>query len=249
MTTGPHRRHRDPRRRRPPRPDSHGQASQERSKPARRCGPLDEPPEVNERNLWIGARVIAGHHDPVLRGVRVRLLLPALAQQQRPVATGGCRPAAEVRPRDRPPVRRRAPGLLAYAAWAARQERGWLAAAGAALALGARRLRGAGVRVRERSTSARPTAATRACSSAGPSSSSSSSLLTMYWVEILFAEGLRNRECGGGVRAGRAGRRRVLLGPAGGHRRCSPGRSSTCSEPCPRRRCPSAGPPTRRFSG
>ena len=24
------------------------------------AGPLDEPPEVNERNLWIGARVIAG---------------------------------------------------------------------------------------------------------------------------------------------------------------------------------------------
>ena len=23
-------------------------------------GPLDEPPEVNERNLWLGARVIAG---------------------------------------------------------------------------------------------------------------------------------------------------------------------------------------------
>ena len=108
-------------------------------------------------------------------------------------------------------------GLLAYAAWAAREKRGWLPAAGAALALG---LAGCVVQVFE-----------YANVHFSPTDGGYASvfigwtvlfvvfvLLTMYWVEILFAEGLRNRGAEGAARAGRAVGRRLLLGPAGGHR-------------------------------
>ncbi len=130
--------------------------------------------------------------DHVLRGVRVRVLLPALAQQQPPVAPGGYRPAAEVRDRSRPPLRRQRrrswptrPGrrVRTAAGWLRRGRHSRSGSPGAWCRCSNTRI----------STSARPTAATRACSSAGPSSSSSSCILTMYWVEILFAEGVRNR--------------------------------------------------------
>jgi heme/copper-type cytochrome/quinol oxidase subunit 3 len=150
-----------------------------------------EPPEVHERNLWLGARVIAGttilffaafvfayfylhslnnSHlwrpagiDPPQRyGVAIVLLFVASA------------------------------GALAYAAWAARENRGWLAAAGTALALG---LAGCVVQVFE-----------YANLHFSPTDGGYASvfigwtvlfvvfvILTMYWVEILFAEGVRNR--------------------------------------------------------
>ena len=196
-----------------------------------------EPPEVHERNLWLGARVIAGDDDHVLLGVRVRVLLPALAQQQRPVAPGGCRPAAGLRDRDRPPLRRSAPALLAYAAWAAREKP---------------RLAGRGGDGTRRSGS--PAAWCR-CSSTRISTSVPTDggyasvfigwtalfvvfvILAMYWVEIVFADGRAQSRRGGGVRAGRARRRRLLLEPAGGHRRARLGDPLPVLSRAHRRRC------------
>ena len=110
--------------------------------------PFAEPPEVQERNLWLGARVMAGATHHVLPRLRLRLLLPALAEQRRPLATRRRRSAAGLRRGDRRPVRRSAPAL-------SRTPNGppveapaaWLPMAGMALALGARRLRRSGVRV------------------------------------------------------------------------------------------------------
>ena len=154
-------------------------------------GPFDEPPEVHERNLWLGARVIAGttimffaafvfayfylHSlnnsnvwrppgiDPPQRyGVAIVLLFVASA------------------------------GALAYASWAARENRGWLAAAGTALALG---LAGCVVQVFEYANlHFSPTDGGYASVFIGWTTLFVVFvILTMYWVEILFAEGVRNR--------------------------------------------------------
>ena len=150
-----------------------------------------EPPEVHERNLWIGARVIAGTTILFFAAfVFAYFYLRSLnnSDQWRPSGVD-------------PPQRYGlaivllfviSASLLAYAAWAARERRGWLPAAGAALALG---LAGCVVQVFE-----------YANLHFSPTDGGYASvfigwtvlfvvfvLLTMYWVEILFAEGVRNR--------------------------------------------------------
>ena len=159
------------------------------------AGPLDEPPEVNERNLWIGARVIAGTTILFFAAfVFAYFYLHSLNNSDlwRPAGVD-------------PPQRYglaivllfvTSAGLLAYASWAAREERGWLPAAGVALALG---LAGCVVQVFE-----------YANIHFSPTDGGYASvfigwtvlfvvfvLLTMYWVEILFAEGLRKRRVEG----------------------------------------------------
>jgi heme/copper-type cytochrome/quinol oxidase subunit 3 len=155
------------------------------------AGPLDEPPEVNERNLWLGARVIAGTTILFFAAfVFAYFYLHSLNNSDlwRPSGVD-------------PPQRYglaivllfvTSAGLLAYASWAARVRRGWLPAAGGALALG---LAGCVVQVFE-----------YANIHFSPTDGGYASvfigwtvlfvvfvLLTMYWVEILFAEGLRKR--------------------------------------------------------
>ena len=150
-----------------------------------------EPPEVHERNLWIGARVIAGTTILFFAAfVFAYFYLRSLnnSHQWRPSGVD-------------PPQRYGlaivllfviSASLLAYAAWAARERRGWLPAAGAALALG---LAGCVVQVFE-----------YANLHFSPTDGGYASvfigwtvlfvvfvLLTMCWVEILFAEGLRDR--------------------------------------------------------
>ncbi len=159
------------------------------------AGPLDEPPEVNERNLWLGARVIAGTTILFFAAfVFAYFYLHSLNNSDlwRPAGVD-------------PPQRYglavvllfvTSAGLLAYASWAAREARGWLPAAGVALALG---LAGCVVQVFE-----------YANVHFSPTDGGYASvfigwtvlfvvfvLLTMYWVEILFAEGLRKRRVEG----------------------------------------------------
>ena len=109
-----------------------------------------EPPEVHERNLWIGARVIAGTTILFFAAfVFAYFYLRSLnnSDQWRPSGVD-------------PPQRYGlaivllfviSASLLAYAAWAARERRGWTVLFVVFV------------------------------------------LLTMCWVEILFAEGVRNR--------------------------------------------------------
>jgi heme/copper-type cytochrome/quinol oxidase subunit 3 len=150
-----------------------------------------EPPEVHERNLWIGARVIAGTTIMFfLAFVFAYFYLRSLNN------TGRWRPDGVD-----PPQRyglaivllfATSAASLAYASWAAREKRSWLPAAGAALALG---LAGCVVQVFE-----------YANIHFGPLGGGYASvfigwtvffvvfvLVAMFWVEILFAEGLRNR--------------------------------------------------------
>ena len=98
-------------------------------------GQLAEPPEVNERNLWIGARVIAG--TTILFFAAFAFAYFYLRSLNN---TGRWRPEG-VDPSQRYGLAvvllfAASAGVLGYAAWAARQERGWLAAAGASLPLG-----------------------------------------------------------------------------------------------------------------
>ena len=155
------------------------------------AGPLDEPPEVNERNLWIGARVIGGTTILFFAAfVFAYFYLHSLNNSDlwRPAGVD-------------PPQRYglaivllfvTSAGLLAYASWAAGIKRGWLPAAGVALALG---IAGCVVQIFE-----------YANVHFSPTDGGYASvfigwtvlfvvfvLLTMYWVEILFAEGLRKR--------------------------------------------------------
>lgn len=154
-------------------------------------GVFEETPEIHERNVWVGTRVIGGTTimffaafafayfylrslnntdrwrpdgvDPSQRyGLAVVLLFAASA------------------------------AVLGYAAWAAQKERPWVAAAGASLALG---LAGCVAQVLE-----------YAQLHFGPLDGGYASvfigwtiffvvfaLLTLYWVEILLADGLRHR--------------------------------------------------------
>ena len=154
-------------------------------------GPRDEPPEVHERTLWLGARVIAGTTILFFAAfVFAYFYLRSLNNSDlwRPAGVD-------------PPQRYglaivllfvTSASLFAYASWAAREKRGWLPAAGVAVALG---LAGCVVQVFE-----------YANLHFSPTDGGYASvfiawttlfvvfvLLTMYWVEILFAEGLRNR--------------------------------------------------------
>ena len=154
-------------------------------------GGFAEPPEVHERNLWIGARVIAGTTILFFAAfVFAYFYLRSLNNSGRWHPDGVDPPqgygAAIVI------LFAASAASLAYAAQAARKERGWLAAAGVSLALG---LAGCVVQVFE-----------YAHLGFGPLDGGYASvfigwtvffavfaLLTMYWVEILFAEGLRKR--------------------------------------------------------
>jgi heme/copper-type cytochrome/quinol oxidase subunit 3 len=146
---------------------------------------------VNERNLWIGARVIAG--TTILFFAAFAFAYFYLRSLNN---TGRWRPEG-VDPSQRYGLAivllfAASAAVLGYAAWAARQERGWLAAAGAALALG---LAGCVAQVLE-----------YAQLHFGPLDGGYASvfigwtvffvvfaLLALVWVEILLAEGLRHR--------------------------------------------------------
>ncbi len=154
-------------------------------------GPLDEPPEVHERNLWLGARVIAGTTIMFFAAfVFAYFYLRSLNNSDlwRPSGVD-------------PPQRYGlavmllfvgSAALLAYASWAARESRGWVAAAGTALALG---LAGCVVQVFEYANlHFSPTDGGYASVFIGWTTLFVVFvILTMYWVEILFAEGVRNR--------------------------------------------------------
>jgi heme/copper-type cytochrome/quinol oxidase subunit 3 len=154
-------------------------------------GQLAEPPEVNERNLWIGARVIAGTTILFFAAFAFAYFYLRSLNNTHRWRPGGVDPSqryglAIVL------LFAASAAVLVYAAWAARQERGWLAAAGASLALG---LAGCVAQVLE-----------YAQLHFGPLDGGYASvfigwtiffvvfaLLTLCWVEILLAEGLRHR--------------------------------------------------------
>ncbi len=156
---------------------------------------LTEPPEVHERNLWAGARVIAGTTLLFFAAfVFAYFYLRSLDN------SGKWMPAGVDPPQAYGAVivilYAASAASFAYAARAARRQRGWLAAAGLSLALG---LAGCVVQVFE-----------YAHLGFGPQDGGYASvflgwtitfvvfaLMAMYWVEILFAEGLRNRRAPG----------------------------------------------------
>ena len=154
-------------------------------------GPFAEPPEVHERNLWLGARVIAGTTIMFFAAfVFAYFYLHSLNN------SNNWRPAG-VDPPQRYGVAIvvlfvASAGALAYASWAAREGRGWFAAAGTALALG---LAGCVVQVFEYANlHFSPTDGGYASVFIGWTTLFVVFvILTMYWVEILFAEGVRNR--------------------------------------------------------
>lgn len=152
---------------------------------------LVEPPEVQERNLWIGARVIAGTTIMFfLAFVFAYFYLRSLNN------SGRWRPEGVDVP-DRYGALivllfAVSAGSLLYAAQAVRRNRNWLVAVGVSLALG---LAGCAVQIFEYWHL-----------HFGPLDGGYASvfigwtvfyavfvLCTMYWVEILLAEGLRNR--------------------------------------------------------
>jgi heme/copper-type cytochrome/quinol oxidase subunit 3 len=154
-----------------------------------------EPPEVHERNLWLGARVIAGVTIMFfLAFVFAYFYLRSLNNADR------------FRPPDVDAPDRYGAAIvllftvsavsLVYAAEAARRSRDWLAAAGASLALG---LAGCVVQVVEYAhVGFRPLAGGWASVFIGWTVFFTVFVLfTMYWVEILLAEGLRNRGASG----------------------------------------------------
>ena len=154
-------------------------------------GPLDEPLEVAERNLWLGARVIAGTTIMFFAAfVFAYFYLHSLNNSNlwRPAGVD-------------PPQRYGlaivllfavSAGLLIFASRAAGARRGWLPAAGIALVLG---LAGCVVQVFEYANlHFSPTDGGYASVFIGWTALFVVFvLLTMYWVEVLFAEGLRNR--------------------------------------------------------
>ena len=152
---------------------------------------LAEPPEVHERNLWIGARIMAG------TTIMFFLAFVFAYFYLRSLNNGGLwRPHRVDPPQGYGAVivvlfAASAASFL-YAARSARRGGAWLGAAGAALAFG---LAGAVAQAFE-----------YAHLGFGPQDGGYASvfmgwtitfvvfvLLTMYWVEIVLAEGLRNR--------------------------------------------------------
>jgi heme/copper-type cytochrome/quinol oxidase subunit 3 len=150
-----------------------------------------EPPEVHERNLWLGARILAGATIMFfLAFIFAYFYLRSLNTSHM------WRPADVDPPQAYGAVIvilfAASAGSLAYAADAARKGRGWLAAAGLSLVLG---LIGCVVQAFE-----------YAHIGFGPQSGGYASVFlgwtllfivlvlpAMYWVEILLAEGVRNR--------------------------------------------------------
>lgn len=157
--------------------------------------PLAEPPEVHERNLWLGARILAG------ATIMFFLAFVFAYFYLRSLNTAGKWHPDNVDPPQAYGaviviLFAASAGLLAYAADAARKGRGWLAATGLSLGLG---LAGCVVQAFE-----------YAHIGFGPQSGGYASVFigwtllfvvlvlpAMYWVEILLAEGLRNRGASG----------------------------------------------------
>jgi heme/copper-type cytochrome/quinol oxidase subunit 3 len=153
--------------------------------------PLAEPPEVHERNLWLGVRILAG------ATIMFFLAFVFAYFYLRSLNTAGRWHPSKVDPPQAYGaviviLFAASAGSLAYAADAARKGRAWLAAAGFSLVLG---LAGCVVQAFE-----------YAHLGFGPGSGGYASVFlgwtllfivlvlpAMYWVEILLAEGLRNR--------------------------------------------------------
>jgi heme/copper-type cytochrome/quinol oxidase subunit 3 len=163
--------------------------------------PFAEPPEVHERNLWIGARILAGATIMFfLAFVFAYVYLRSLNTGGKWNAHGFQAPqgygAAIVA------LFAVSAASFAYASYAARNGRRWLGAAGLSLVLG---LAGCVVQGFE-----------YAHLGFGPQNGGYASvfigwtvffvvfvLLAMYWVEIVLAEGIRNRgSSGAGAPAG-----------------------------------------------
>ena len=157
--------------------------------------PLAEPPEVHERNLWLGARILAG------ATIMFFLAFVFAYFYLRSLNTHGMWRPGNVDPPQGYGAAivilfAASAALLTYAADAARRERGWLAAAGLSLVLG---LAGCVVQAFE-----------YAHIGFGPQSGGYASVFmgwtllfvvlvlpVMYWVEVLLAEGIRNRGSSG----------------------------------------------------
>jgi heme/copper-type cytochrome/quinol oxidase subunit 3 len=150
-----------------------------------------EPPEVHERNLWLATRVIAGTTIMFFAAfVFAYFYLRSLNNSH------------EWRPGGVDPPQRYGAAimvlfvgsatLLTYASWAAREKRGWVAAAGVAVALG---IAGCVVQVFEYANlHFSPTDGGYASVFIGWTALLVVFVLfTMYWVEVLFAEGWRSR--------------------------------------------------------
>jgi heme/copper-type cytochrome/quinol oxidase subunit 3 len=153
--------------------------------------PFAEPPEVQERNLWLGVRVIAG--------VTIMFFLAFVFAY---FYLRSLNNADHWRPSGIDPPQAYGAAIvilfvlsaaaLAYADWAARKARPWLPLAGAALALG---LAGCVVQGFEYAhLGFTPTKGGYASVFLGWTLLFGVFvLLAMYWVEITFATGLRHR--------------------------------------------------------
>lgn len=157
--------------------------------------PLAEPPEVHERNLWLGARILAG------ATIMFFLAFVFAYFYLRSLNTAGRWHPDKVDP---PQAYGAAivilfaasAGSLAYAAYVARNGRRWLAAAGLSLVLG---LAGCVVQAFEYAhIGFRPQSGGYASVFLGWTLLFVVLVLpAMYWVEVILAEGLRNRRASG----------------------------------------------------
>ena len=154
-----------------------------------------EPPDVGARALSVAVAAAGGRDDVLLPGLRVRLLLPALAER---------RPHVEARSTSNPTrrsARRSSVCSLLSGALRDRSRAAQLEARTAQAGLARRPARsGSGWRrsccsasSTPSRTSAPPTAPTRACSARGRPSTLLAVLATMYWLETHVATELRAR--------------------------------------------------------
>jgi heme/copper-type cytochrome/quinol oxidase subunit 3 len=155
---------------------------------------FEETPEIHERNVWVGTRVIGGTTIMFFAAFAFAYFYLRSLNN-----TGRWRPDG-VDPSQRYGLAvvllfAASAAVLGYAAWAAQKERPWVAAAGVSLALG---LAGCVAQLLE-----------YAQLHFGPLDGGYASvfigwtiffvvfaLLTLYWVEILLADGLRHRHAG-----------------------------------------------------
>jgi heme/copper-type cytochrome/quinol oxidase subunit 3 len=155
---------------------------------------FDEPPELQERNLWLGARVLAG--------VTIMFFLSFVFAYfyLRSLNNGGrWRPAGIDPPQSYGDVIIvlfvLSAGLFAYADRAARRARGWLPAAGLALALALAACVVQGFEYANLGFN--PTKGGYASVFTGWTLLFTLfALIAMYWLEIVFASGVRQRRTG-----------------------------------------------------